>query len=202
MLPRCSAWRNRRRKRASRVRTRLDRRVSQAPRAKPRRLAWGRNAARNDARDCTEPTPLSCSRRAVFAQDVCASCLRSVCPREDCPARCRRRGSRCLSCDHRRRMTIVFFSRADSRHQGIGAEFTLAFLAMGGARTRHRHHGHPPPLSLCHFPFVAGESTILAPTSVNSRWNSGESRMTFAAAARRRSTASSVSTNEVGNPLR
>src|SRR5207247_3611393 len=50
---------------------------------------------------------------------------------------------------------------------------------------------------------AAGKSTtMLAPASLSSRWKSGESRMIFPAAARRRSTASGGNTKDVGRSFR
>src|SRR5215470_5090603 len=67
-------------------------------------------------------------------------------------------------------------------------------------------HGHLSPRIKHYFahyfagcvPVVAG-SAIRAPASFNTCWKSGDSRMSLVAAARRRSTASSERTNDVGN---
>lgn len=49
---------------------------------------------------------------------------------------------------------------------------------------------------------AAGSMTTLAPASLSRRWKSGEARMIVPAAARRRSTAASGSSSEVGRSLR
>ena len=59
--------------------------------------------------------------------------------------------------------------------------------------------GHfPLECAVAGLPIAGGAATILVPTSLSNRWNSGESLMMVPAAARRRSTASGGSTKEVG----